>query len=93
MNSSWTIRFLILSVLRNYSVSSMRLWEQVDEWYYLRTAQNGECVCLFLVQRLTPVVRLCTSFFRRRSHGRGFSQCEASLGATVSKACGRREFS
>ena len=71
----------------------MRLWEQVDEWYYLRTAQNRECVCLFLVKRLTPVVRLCTSFFRQRSHARGFSPCEASLGATVSKACGRREFS
>ena len=35
----------------------MRLCEQVDEWYVLRTTQNGECVCLFLVPKLTPVER------------------------------------
>ena len=35
----------------------MRLCEQVDEWCVLRTTQNGECVCLFLVPRLTPVER------------------------------------
>ena len=38
----------------------MRLCEQVDEWYVLRTTQNGECVCLFSVPRLTPVERPST---------------------------------
>ena len=35
----------------------MRSCEQEGEWYVLRTTQNGECVCLFLVPRLTPVER------------------------------------
>ena len=35
----------------------MRLCEQVDERYVLGTTQKGECVCLFLVPRLTLVER------------------------------------
>ena len=33
----------------------MRLCEQVDEWYVLRTTQIGEIAFLFLVPRLTRV--------------------------------------
>ena len=35
----------------------MRLCEQVDEWYVLRTTQIGEIAFLFLVPRLTRVER------------------------------------
>ena len=35
----------------------MLLCEQVDEWYVLRTTQNGEFVCFFSVPGLTPVER------------------------------------
>ena len=46
----------------------MRLCEQVDEWYVLRTTQNGEFVCLFLVPRLTPVERPSSLLWRADLH-------------------------
>ena len=94
MNSSWTIPF-------SHSVSV----EKLQCFKHALVGTGGRVVlfenraewrmCLFV---FGPEADACCSFvyflfFRRRSHARGFSPCEASLGATVSKACGRREFS
>ena len=54
VNSSRTIPFS-----HSVSVEGIRVFSSMrgDEWYVLGTTQNGECVCLFLVPRLTPVER------------------------------------
>ena len=46
----------------------MRLCGQADEWYVLRTTQNGEFVCLFLVPMLTPVGRPSSLLWRADLH-------------------------
>ena len=59
-------------------MTSLRLCEQVDEWYVLRTTQNGKYACCFLVPRLTLVERPSSLLWRALllSVVSSFSVCE-----------------